>query len=337
MMLAKSTSSDMKTILHVQRALTAFLLLTAFRGSGSETSFSDFTVPGLEKPVHYFAAHAVESGDACETAVVIVHGWGDGVALPEEVPSFAAAARRIAGSVPYVIAPVFPTRKTMEKFHLADDGRAHWCDSKVGRTDDRCSPADDWRGGGDANGTKLSSFEVIDRIFKALGDKAKYPFLRRVVLAGFSAGGQFAGRYAAVGKGFVRSGVCVEYAPMSPSTWLRIDEETSWLYGLKDRPRYAKDCTRADILKNLSSRRQWNACGKADVLKRPLTSLDSTPEAQAQGENRFDRFLKFRDYVKGFPEWSRQSSFHVFDSLGHEYKRAFADPDLVRFCCRRGS
>ena len=304
-------------------------------GVRAETSFSEFTVPGLERAVHYFAPHAVEAGDVCRTAVVIVHGWGDGVELPAEGPSFTSAAERLYGAaeVPYVLLPVFPTRKTMEKFKRTDDGRAHWCDSKIGRKDDWCSPADDWRGGGDANGTKLSSFEVIDRLFATLGDKVRYPNLTRVVLAGFSAGGQFAGRYGAVGRGVVRAGVTVDYAPMSPSTWLRLDENVSWLYGLKDRPRYGAGLSCAEILKNLSSRRQRNACGKKDVLKRPKTSLDSTPEAQAQGENRYDRFLRFRDFVKGFPGWNRQSSFHTFEELGHEYKRAFADPGLVAFLC----
>lgn len=307
--------------------------INGFFCAGGQTVFSDFTVPGLERPVHYFSPHAVECGDACRTAVVIVHGWGDGVELPAEAPSFVGVAAQLAQDVPYVIAPVFPTRKTMEKFKLVDDGRAHWCDSMIGRKDSWCSPTDDWRGGGDANGTRMSSFDVIDRFFSTLGDRAKYPNLRRVVLTGFSAGGQFSGRYAAVGKGVVNADVVIGYAPMAPSTWLLLDEEVSWLYGLKDRPRYASGLSRADILRNLASRRQWNACGRKDVLKKPLTSLDDTPQAQAQGENRYDRFLNFRTYVKGFPNWDRQSSFHTFEALGHEYTRAFADPAIIAFCC----
>ena len=85
---------------------------------------------------------------------------------------------------------------------------------------------------------------------------------------------------------------------------------------------------------NLAARRQWNACGLKDVLKKPKTALDATPEAQSQGENRYDRFLRFRDYVKGFPDWNSKSSFHVFEDFGHEYRRAYADPDLVTFCCK---
>lgn len=307
---------------------------TVGRLSATE-SFFDFTLAGLERPVHYFASHAVEAGDSSATVLVIVHGWGDGVRLPLETPSFVAAAARLCGAtnVPYVLAPVFPTKKTMAKFGQVDDGRARWCDSLFAEGRVRCLPDDDWRGGGDAAGTSLNSFDVIDRIFALLGDRTRYPNLTRVVLTGFSAGGQFAGRYAAVGKGAVRDGVTVDYAPMSPSTWIRLDEEVLWHYGLKGRPRYSARCTKDQILANLASRRQWNACGRKDVLQKPQTSLDSNPEAQAQGENRYDRFERFRDYVKGFPEWNARSSFHVFPEIGHAYRKAYADPAFVSFVC----
>ena len=313
----------------------AFACSVAVAAFSAKADFIDFTVPGLERPVHYFAAHAVEAGDSCRTALVIVHGWGDGVRLPLEAPSFVEAATRLVGAanVPYVMAPVFPTKKTMAKFGQEDDGRARWCDSLFAEGSTRCSPPDDWRGGGDAVGTSLSSFDVVDRIFATLGDRTKYPNLTRVVLAGFSAGGQFAGRYAAVGKGVVRDGVTVDYAPMSPSTWIRLDEDVLWHYGLKGKPRYSADCTKDRILANLSSRRQWNACGLKDVLRKPQTSLDSNPEAEAQGANRYDRFEHFRDYVKGFPGWDGQSSFHVFSELGHAYRKAYADPAFVTFVC----
>ena len=80
---------------------------------------------------------------------------------------------------------------------------------------------------------------MVDRVFAELGDRRRFPNLRKVVLTGFSAGGQFAGRYAAVGKGFVRDGVKVAYVAMAPSTELRFDPDTKWHYGLKNRPRRA--------------------------------------------------------------------------------------------------
>jgi hypothetical protein len=161
----------------------------------AEENFKDYTVPGLPAPVHYFSHHPFADGDGCETAVVIVHGWGDGVALPLEVPASFGTARRIVGKsgpLPYVVAPVFPRKGTMEKFSQPDDGRARWNDSMLTSPDGRIQAFDDWRGGGDAAGVALSSFDVIDRIFEAFSDPSLYPNLKRVVLAGFSAGGQFA-------------------------------------------------------------------------------------------------------------------------------------------------
>lgn len=300
----------------------------------AEENFKDYTVPGLPAPVHYFAHHPFTDGDSCETAVVIVHGWGDGVVLPLEVPAFFRAARRIVGKsgpLPYVVAPVFPRKGTMDKFFQLDDGRARWNDSMLTSPDGRTLAFDDWRGGGDAAGVSLSSFDVIDSMFEAFSDPSLYPKLKRVVLAGFSAGGQFAWRYAAVGKGISRKGVTLAFAPMAPSTVLYPDPEVKWLYGLKNRPRYAAAVPESKIRANLAGRRVWFGCGAQDILKKPQTALDDSPEACMQGENRYDRFLKFREYLSKHPDWSKHVSFHTFPELGHAYRQAFADDTLVRF------
>jgi len=172
---------------------------------------------------------------------------------------------------------------------------------------------------------------VVDRIFARLADSRKYPNLKRVIRAGFSAGGQFVGRYAAVGKGVVRPGVTLDYVALSPSTELRFDPEVPWHYGLKDRPRYSATLTDDQILANLSARRVWWGCGARDTGDR---SLDRSPAARAQGENRLMRFRNFRDHVQKFPAWAKQVSFREFSGLGHEASKAYADPELQRFLFR---
>ena len=47
---------------------------------------------------------------------------------------------------------------------------------------------------------RLSSFAVADRLLAELSDAKRFPNLRRIVLAGHSAGGQFVNRYVAVGR-----------------------------------------------------------------------------------------------------------------------------------------
>ena len=309
----------------------------ALAASESAVPFSRYRFDaGKDAPkLFYDAYRPIESGSQAEIAIVLIHGWGGRVTTP--LPVFTKALSARAGSAdrtPYVIAPQFPRHETIASNKEPEDGRAVWCDSWANENrhpDQMGSASDDWRGGGDANGTSFSSYDYIDAIFARFADRAKYPNLRKVVLAGFSAGGQFAGRYAATGKGVVRDGVKVVYIAMSPSTEFRFDPDQPWLYGLKGRPRYSAALTEADIMKNLCSRRVWRGCGSLDVLGRPKTSLDMTPPAVAQGANRYERFKNFERYLDKYPEWKKQVSFHVFEGIAHKEGLCYPDPALLDF------
>ena len=303
-----------------------------------KTGVRRFQLDGFPQKVYYDAQSPLERGSGCSLAVVVIHGWGGGFIRSRSQETLIDEFRKMkcfGEDVPYVIAPLFPRDDLAEKKFGKVEGLATW--NRSWSKDFRVNLAvpgkaeDDWRGGGDAMGTALSSYDVVDRIFALFGDRRRFPNLKKVVLTGFSAGGQFVGRYAAVGKGNVREGVKIAYAAMAPSTELRLDLEVRWHYGLKGRPRYAATLTEEDIMRNLSSRRVWRGCGSKDVLGRPHTALDSCPEAMAQGANRFDRFRKFESYLTAFPKWSEQVSFHVFEGLGHDSAAAYRDPALIAY------
>jgi hypothetical protein len=88
-----------------------------------------------------------------------------------------------------------------------------------------------WSGGNPAIGpAPLSAFDGLDAIITKLGDRAIFPNLAAVVVAGFSAGGQVLQRYAIVGRGAVNlggAGIKVRYVVGSPS---------SYAYFTDDRP-----------------------------------------------------------------------------------------------------
>ncbi len=281
-----------------------------------------FAMEGMSPAIYYDAVHAVTAGDPeADLAVIVVHGWGGGVKTSSREALQAKLAAR--GAKPFVVSPLFPSRMALEKAKIKD-GRATWCNWKDGiRT-----PADDWRGGGDAGGTTISSFDVVDRMVATLSDKTLYPSMKRIVLLGLSAGGQFVGRYAAVGKCPVRAGVKMEFAGIAPSTELRLDDDVEWHYGLKNRPRYSAALSRDAILANLSSRRVWRGCGTLDVSQGG--ALDKSPAAMTQGINRYDRFRNFQEYIKAFPGWAKQVSFHDIPGVGHSGK-VFDDPNLLDF------
>ena len=236
--------------------------------------------------VRYFATSPLEKGSPAEVALVVVHGWGGGAEKCEEAKSFLGAAAKLLREgerMPYVIEPLFPRRAVLKKHDVSAEGLSLWNESWSRDLTQRGRAVDDWRGGGDASNGSFSSYEVIDFIFSKFGDKSIYPNLRRVVLAGFSAGGQFVSRYAAVGKGEVRASVEMAYVAMSPSTWLRLDPATPWHYGLDGRTRYSKGVSNDQVLTNLTTRTVVYACGSKDVSTHG--ALDKNPPAM-QPSNR---------------------------------------------------
>lgn len=293
-----------------------------------------FPLEGVGASVFYDAPAPLGQGSPCEVAVVLAHGWGGGLErAAEQAPMMRALAKATpeGKTPPYVVAPLFPRADLVQKHGFESRGLARWNASWRKDLGIPCKAEDDWRGGGDAVGTSVSSYDVVDRIFATLADRTLYPNLKRVVLTGFSAGGQFAGRYAAVGRGKVRDGVELAYAAMAPSSELRFEPEVKWHYGLKGRPRYSAALTEQEIRTNLCSRRVWRACGTQDVLSKPYTSLDLSAEAMAQGTNRYMRFRSFERYLRQYPDWAKNVTFHALEGVGHNTVAAHSDPAFVRF------
>lgn len=298
-------------------------LLLLFIAVAARPQSSVFELGGFGGPVYYGASKAVDEGDAGEIVVLVIHGWGGGLDYP-------ASQRRLEESLNgiYVIGPRFPKAALFGDGKVADDGRPRWNGSWSGDLTRKGDAADDWRGGGDADGFGFSSFDVIDRIFAKLADRKLYPNLKKVVLVGFSAGGQFVSRYAAVGRGKVRRGVKVEYAAMSGSTYLFFNPDSPWHYGLAGRPRYCADMPEKKIMSNLCSRRVFYACGELD---NDCRAGDRCQPAMEQGASRRERFENLQKHIHAYPEWEKMVSFHLIPGIAHDAGKAYSDPDFVKF------
>ena len=278
---------------------------------------------GMEIPVYYTASTPLTEGSDGELAVVMIQGWHGGVQVLKE-----QLALQSALGESYVISPMYPRTEMMETYNIAKDGRAIWNDSWPLDLTKPGVPDDDWRGGGDAGGTELSSFDVIDTLFTRLSNRKLFPNLKRIALVGFSAGGQFVGRYVAVGKGVVGDGISLVYAAMAPSTFLRLDAEATWHYGLKNSPRYCRAVSEEQMLENLRSRRCLHACGALDTLEK---NLDKTVFAMKQGENRLVRFENFCNAVSEDALWREAVVFHTFEGIGHQGSKAYVDPFFIDY------
>jgi pimeloyl-ACP methyl ester carboxylesterase len=79
---------------------------------------------------------------------------------------------------------------------------------------------DSWRSGGmSPSNPTLSSFDFIDEILRKLANKKNFPNLTKIVVAGHSAGGQLATRYAMANKVHGTLGVEITYVVANPSSY----------------------------------------------------------------------------------------------------------------------
>jgi len=77
-----------------------------------------------------------------------------------------------------------------------------------------------WRTGGPSRAdASLTSFDFVDEILRKLAKKTVFPNLQSIVVAGHSAGGQFANRYAMSNTVHGTLGVQVTYVVANPSSY----------------------------------------------------------------------------------------------------------------------
>jgi pimeloyl-ACP methyl ester carboxylesterase len=195
-----------------------------------------------------------------------------------------------------------------------------------------------WRAGGmSPNNPTISSFDFVDEIVRKLADKRNFPNLSRIVVAGHSAGGQFATRYAMANKVHNTSGVSLTYVVANPSSYAwpvadrplpsgdadpaTADKEALGKDGEKVHTNFTfgpYDATKAPNFNRwpagLESLAGYAAGMNVDQLKRqlverpttyllgqvdvlPLGGFDSSPNAMAQGPTRRARGEAFFKYL----------------------------------------
>lgn len=178
---------------------------------------------------------------------------------------------------------------------------------------------DSWRSGGvSASSDKITSFDFVDEIMRKLARREAFPNLKRIVLAGHSAGGQFVNRYEMANQVHETLGLPVSYIVSNPSSYAYLDntrpagEDSAsfrpyrdgrncttydhWPYGLEGRTGYASRLSDAELKKQLSSRPVVYLLGELDVM--PVGGFDSSCPAMAQGPTRRARGEAFAKFVQ---------------------------------------
>jgi cytosolic carboxypeptidase protein 6 len=179
----------------------------------------------------------------------------------------------------------------------------------------------------------LSSFEWLDSLIAQVHRSRRFPNLKRVVVIGHSAGGQFAQRYAALSPlPDALPGLQWQFIIMNPSSYVYFDKRrpesplidvsagdcpsyNTYPKGLERPNLYAQsNITRAQEC--FLNRQVALLLGGADNNPRDF-SLDTSCSARIQGRYRLERGLFFSDYVRSLPKGKGQWKVAVVPGVGH--------------------
>jgi pimeloyl-ACP methyl ester carboxylesterase len=259
-------------------------------------------------------------------AIIVFHGVGRDVAGYYRTVQDAAEQAGSAARDTILIAPQFLDEEDIREHRLAADV-LRW--RRVA-----------WESGAPAAGPfAISSYEVVDTLLARLADRALFPNLKTVVLAGHSGGGQLVQRYAVVGKSaaaLTGAGIHLRYVVANPSSYLYFSDErpspsahcrdfNHWKYGPIDPPAYVKldaGDTWPQREAAYAQRDVIYLLGTADIDPHEK-DLDISCEAEAQGPTRFVRGQAYFGWLHGrHPSgWSQRMWF--VPGVAHSARKMF--------------
>lgn len=280
--------------------------------------------------VQSYQSFSLAAGDSLVTlAVIVVHGAERNA---DEYFSNMQEAATLSGRLvnTIIVAPQFVT---------IDDAPA---------ADEPYWTSNGWRVGDLSSSTgplpRISAFAAIDTMLARLSDRAKFPQITTIVVAGHSAGAQLVHRFAATSRiAPTSAGVQVRYVAANPSTWLYLGPERAtssgfaiptgadttcpdyddWHYGLQNRNTYANAITSASIKQKLVSRDVIVMVGTADTL---TADLDVACGANLQGARRYSRGLTLMSYMNALNPGNNHRLVQV-PGVGHSSRTMFTSLD----------
>lgn len=327
----------LRAILSGSFAAALLLLALPLAGRTAGTPFPDQTEPpGLSSGplaprqfvVHspqgtgrarYYGTGSLEGNATATRALIIVHGVlrdaGNYFATGKLVLAAAHARNTL------LIAPQFVEQSDLAGRNVPAD-TLYWSGK--------------WPGGSPAIApAPVSSYAVFDAMIARLTDRARFPKMREIVIAGHSAGGQIVQRYAVVGHApdaVVRNGVRVHLIVANPSSYFYFGDYrpyphancpdfNHWRYGLIGAPPYVRGSA-AQLEAQYAARDVTYLLGTADTNAREW-DLDKSCGGEAQGPYRFARGKLYIAYMQRRHPRGTEQDYAFVPGVPHDNRRMF--------------
>lgn len=304
-----------------KNVITLVIFLAVIFFTTTTCKASSLTIDGWK--VEYWRNHPTGTPSTVfDRAVIVIHGTNRN-ADDYYNRIFNAATTENLTSKTLIVAPKF---KILEDDPNQDE--LYWTNAG-------------WKQGFNANnGSKISSFQVIDHILSKINDN--FPNIKFVSIVGHSAGGQFVQRYSAINEKEqrLRADLKVKYIVANPS---------SYMYLTGERPRSTVDCPQYNFYKygiaNLPSALPYTNLSQSSIQNQLISRLiyvilgtddndpnssylDKTCPANTQGLHRYERGHYYYDHIKDFNSNSNHKIFDIVD-VGHSSTGMF-NSDLGR-------
>lgn len=278
-----------------------------------------FALPANAGNFHYYSLTPASSN--ISRVLIVLHGH------PRDVGNTLTAASQAAAASPdtkdiAIVAPLFQV-STADASHCWSSGLP------AALPEDALWNCHSWLDGGKDSADKISAFSALDALIGHL--KQRWPAIREVTVAGFSAGGQFVQHYIAFSH--APAGVTLRYVVADPGSWLYFD------------PLVAKACPAANDYKyGISNLPAWLAENATEARERYRSALvryleggddhgkgkgrywrilDKSCAAMAQGEFRLDRGENYAKYDRKVLKPASPHTLTVVAGCAHDVRCVF--------------
>jgi uncharacterized repeat protein (TIGR01451 family) len=328
-------------------ALCALVLLIALsivpapaHGSARLDGICPYTIGlsagGYPMAIPYCRNYPLESGNAAITrAVIVIHGMGR---TADSYYNTVANAALQAGAETrtIILAPQFLIEQDIVDYSLGNQvlfwSEGGWKQGDLSLSTSQ-HPRPAW----------ISSFSVVDTIMEMLSDRAQFPNLKQIVVAGHSAGGQFVNRFAAGNRMHTalaqQYGIRFRYIVANPSSYLYFDGErrvagtldrfaipdyggcsyyNQYKYGLEYLNNYMSTTGAEQIRAQYPTREVAYLLGSQDTDPN-ASDLDKGCAAMFQGVHRLERGTIYYNYVLHYfgPDVAGKHTKAIVPGVGH--------------------
>ncbi|KGT95722.1 membrane protein [Erwinia typographi] len=292
----------------------------AEQGWPADVSENSFALPSQAGNFHYYSLNTRQH-QPIVSALIVLHGH------PRDVGNTLAAAAEAAQGVPAasntaIVAPLFQVAASR-------DSRCRSSGLPAASAGDALWSCRSWLGGEPDSQQRITAFAAMDNLLLTL--KQRWPALRNVTVAGFSAGGQFVQHY--IGFAHPPEGVALRFVAGDPGSWLYFDQRkvtgcpnaSRWKYGVEDLPGWLNETAAA-------ARQRYRLAdvhyleGADDRGKGPgryWKILDKSCAAMAQGEFRLDRGLNYQQYEREVLKPVTPHKLTVVPGCAHDVRCVF--------------